>query len=303
MRVFPASAAVRGLTTPSSRIPRHFRRFFGFEDLSEAAADGGGRRRAQRGADLRYDMSLAFEEASAGVTTKIKLPSQNTARHATARAPRRAQAFRPAKRAPAAGSWPSAGILYHYTHVPGVPGRGSDCEGALPGVRGKDASSARRPLAADPAGAWIQERGCVSPGRRARAERRAGGRFVRVLEVKEHPFFERRGADLVLHHPPEHRTGDSRTELQVPGLNGEEKLKIPKARRSGAVFRIKGKGWRIPAAAARAICTITCVWMTPTKLTRDQRKLIEQLGATMKVENSPRIEIPRSSNKVKDIFG
>src|SRR6266702_1304742 len=49
--------------------------FFGFEDLF----GGGGRRRrtrAQRGADLRYDMTLSFEEASMGVTTKIKLPRQ-----------------------------------------------------------------------------------------------------------------------------------------------------------------------------------------------------------------------------------
>src|SRR5437899_7781508 len=48
--------------------------FFGFEDLF-----GGGRRsrsRAQRGADLRYDMTLTFEEASAGVKTKIKLQTQ-----------------------------------------------------------------------------------------------------------------------------------------------------------------------------------------------------------------------------------
>src|SRR5579863_5037458 len=45
--------------------------FFGFEDIF------GGRRarnRAQRGADLRYDMKLAFEEAAAGVVTKIKIP-------------------------------------------------------------------------------------------------------------------------------------------------------------------------------------------------------------------------------------
>src|SRR5262249_302513 len=49
--------------------------FFGFEDLF----GGGGRRsrtRAQRGSDLRYDMALTFEEAAAGVATKIKLPKQ-----------------------------------------------------------------------------------------------------------------------------------------------------------------------------------------------------------------------------------
>ncbi|PYU02406.1 MAG: molecular chaperone DnaJ, partial [Acidobacteria bacterium] len=49
--------------------------FFGFEDI----LGGGGRRsrtRAQRGSDLRYDMTLTFEEASTGVSTKIKLPKQ-----------------------------------------------------------------------------------------------------------------------------------------------------------------------------------------------------------------------------------
>jgi len=49
--------------------------FFGFEDI----LGGSGRRsrtRAQRGSDLRYDMTLTFEEASTGVSTKIKLPKQ-----------------------------------------------------------------------------------------------------------------------------------------------------------------------------------------------------------------------------------
>src|ERR1700758_5066336 len=44
--------------------------FFGFDDLFGGRR--GGRGRAQRGADLRYDMSLSFEEAAAGVNTKIK---------------------------------------------------------------------------------------------------------------------------------------------------------------------------------------------------------------------------------------
>src|ERR1700676_4085192 len=48
--------------------------FFGFEDLFSSGR--GGRRRSQRGSDLRYDMSLTFEEASTGVNTKIKIPRQ-----------------------------------------------------------------------------------------------------------------------------------------------------------------------------------------------------------------------------------
>ena len=49
--------------------------FFGFEDLFSGGG-GRSRRRQQRGSDLRYDMTLTFEEASSGVTTKIKLPRQ-----------------------------------------------------------------------------------------------------------------------------------------------------------------------------------------------------------------------------------
>src|SRR5215510_2381198 len=52
--------------------------FFGFEDLFGGGGSrrGRGRGRVQRGADLRYDMTLTFEEAAAGVATKVKLPRQ-----------------------------------------------------------------------------------------------------------------------------------------------------------------------------------------------------------------------------------
>src|SRR3981189_2571681 len=50
--------------------------FFGFEDLFSGGRGGGRSRRARRGSDLRYDMSLTFEEAATGVNTKIKIPRQ-----------------------------------------------------------------------------------------------------------------------------------------------------------------------------------------------------------------------------------
>src|SRR5258708_2606570 len=55
-----------------------FGEFFGFEDLFGAGGGRrrGGGRRVQRGADLRYDMTLTFEEAATGITTKIRLPRQ-----------------------------------------------------------------------------------------------------------------------------------------------------------------------------------------------------------------------------------
>ena len=51
-------------------------------------------------------------------------------------------------------------------------------------------------------------------------------------------FFERRGADLYCTIPVSIAQATLGTEMQVPGLNGEEQLKIPEGTQSGAVFRL-----------------------------------------------------------------
>jgi len=86
-------------------------------------------------------------------------------------------------------------------------------------------------------------------------------------------------------------------------LNGEEKLKIPEGTQGGAVFRVKGKGLPDPHGGGRGDLYYHLRVLMPTKLTREQRKLIEQLGATLKVENKPAERGSSIFDKVKDIFG
>jgi len=43
--------------------------------------------------------------------------------------------------------------------------------------------------------------------------------------------------------------------------------------------------------------------LTPTKLTREQRKVMEELGASLKVDNKPAERNSSIFDKVKDIFG
>src|SRR5208282_6772906 len=105
------------------------------------------------------------------------------------------------------------------------------------------------------------------------------------LEVKEHTFFERRGADLYCTIPVSIPQATLGTELQVPGLNGDERLKIPEGTQSGAVFRLKGKGLADPRGGGKGDLYYHVRVLTPSKLTREQRKLLEQLGASLKVEN------------------
>ena len=124
-----------------------------------------------------------------------------------------------------------------------------------------------------------------------------------VLEVKEHSFFERRGADLYCTIPVSIAQAALGAELSVPGLNGEEKLKIPEGTQGGAVFRIKGHGLQDPRGGGKGDLYYHVRVITPSKLNRDQRKLMEQLGVTLKVDNKPAERGSSFFDKVKDIFG
>jgi molecular chaperone DnaJ len=93
------------------------------------------------------------------------------------------------------------------------------------------------------------------------------------------------------------------TELLVPGLSGEQKLKIPEGTQSGAVFRVKGQGLPDPHGGGKGDLYYHVRVLTPAKLTREQRKLMEQLGASLKIENRPAERGSSIFDKVKDIFG
>ena len=121
------------------------------------------------------------------------------------------------------------------------------------------------------------------------------------IEVKEHPFFERRGADLYCNVPITISQAVLGVEIQVPTISGEEKLVIPEGTQPGTLFRRKGKGLPDPHGGKGDLYVNVRV-VIPSKLTKEQKPLFEQLHRLVKSENRP---IERSSSffdKVKDIF-
>jgi molecular chaperone DnaJ len=279
--------------------------FFGFEDLFGGGGARRGRRRAQRGADLRYDMSLAFEEASAGVTTKIKLPRQEYCEACNGTGAKKGTGVQACQTCAGRGQLAYQQGFFTITRTcPACQGAGQIVKERCPECRGQGrlerekTIELRIPPGVD-TGTRLRVAGEGEPGPNGGP---AGDLYV-VLEVKEHPFFERRGADLYCTIPLSIAQATLGTELQVPGLNGEEKLKIPEGTQSGAVFRIKGKGLADPRGGGKGDLYYHVLVMTPTKLTREQRKLMEQLGYTIRVDNKPADRNSSIFDKVKDIFG
>jgi molecular chaperone DnaJ len=279
---------------------------FGFEDIF----GGGGRRRGgrssrgQRGADLRYDMTLSFEEAAAGVSTKIKV-----ARHEICESCRGTGA-KPGTGATTCNTCHGRGQVSYQQGFfaisrtcPACGGAGQVIRDACASCRGQGRVERERTLevgipAGVDSGTRLRMAGQGEPGTNGGPP----GDLYIFLEVKEHAFFERRGSDLYCTIPISFPQAALGTTVKIPTLQGEQDFEIPEGTQSGQIFRQKGKGLPNPHGG-RGDLYVNVRVVVPSKVSREQRRMLESLGETMKVENKP---IERSSSffdKVKDIFG
>jgi molecular chaperone DnaJ len=280
--------------------------FFGFEDVfGSRGARRSARSRVQRGADLRYDMSLAFDEAAAGITTKIRVPRQEYCESCNGTGAKKGTGVVACQTCNGRGQLVyQQGFFTINRTCPACQGAGQIVKERCPDCKGQGRIDRERtielriPPGVD-TGTRLRVQGEGEPGPNGGP---AGDLYV-VLEVKEHSFFERRNADLYCTIPVSISQATLGAELQVPGLNAQERLKIPEGTQSGAVFRIKGKGLADPHGGGRGDLYYHVRVLTPTKLTREQRKLIEQLDASLKVDNKPADRNSSIFDKVKDIFG
>jgi len=122
-----------------------------------------------------------------------------------------------------------------------------------------------------------------------------------VLHVKAHPFFEREGKDLYCSVPISFAQAALGAEIVIPTLDGEHKLKVPEGTQTATTFRIRGKGVPALQSSGKGDLFVRVRVQTPSRLTKKQRELLEELAGTFTVENKPE---PRSLfEKVKEIFG
>src|SRR6202789_4535747 len=277
---------------------------FGFDEVLGGGRRRGSRQRGQRGADLRYDMSLTFEEAATGVNTKIRI-----ARHEACEACKGTGA-KPGSGMTTCSTCNGHGQLAYQQGFFSITRTCPACQGAGQMIRdtcvtcrGQGRIERERTLEVGiPAG--------VDSGTRLRMTGRgelginggpAGDLYI-FLEVKEHAYFERRGSDLICEIPISFAQAALGTKIKVPTLKGDEDLEIPEGTQSGQIFRKKAKGLPNPHGG-RGDMYISIRVVVPAKVSREQRRILEQLGATMKVENKPAERNSTFFDKVKDIFG
>lgn len=274
--------------------------FFGFSDIF-----GGSRRRGhgQRGADLREDITLEFEESVFGTDTTVTVRRHETCEEC------RGSGAAPGKAPVACRTCGGHGqVRYQQSFLsvtrtcPTCQGLGSVVTDPCQKCKGEGRVLRQKTVDAKiPAG--------VEDGTRIRftglgeSSLHGGtpGDLYVVLHVKQHPFFEREGNDLHCMIPISFTQAALGAEISIPTLEGEHKLKVPDGTQSGARTRIRGKGVPVLNGHGKGDLFVEFHVQTPQKLSKRQRELLHELEGITKVENSPRHRT--LLGKVKDIFG
>ena len=287
--------------------------FSGSQDLGDIFGDlfgemfnmGGARGKAsrvQRGRDLRYEMPLEFEEAVFGVEREIKI--------------RRAEACTECRGSGAAkGRQPitctqcegrgqqrfQQGFFSVARTCSTCGGTGTLIVDPCSVCRGETrVQTEHKILVKVPAGVEDETRiRYQGEGESGKFGGPAGDLYV-VLSVKPHKFFEREGDDLHCVMPISFPQASLGTELEIQTLDGSESLKIPEGTQSGRTFRLRGKGVPHLNDRGKGDLVVEIRVETPSKLSKQQKELLRQLGETMTVDN-----VPTSRgilDKVKEMF-
>ena len=277
---------------------------FGLGNIFGGAGGGRpGRSRVQRGEDIRYDLEISFENSMQGLSADLLIPRMEAC-----------------SKGQGSGAEPNGGlvtcaachgrgeILYQQSFLsirktcPTCGGCGKVIRQACTQCKGEGFTRTEKKLKVNiPAG--------VDSGTRLRlaAEGNPGppgsqpGDLYVVIRAVEHPIFERREYDLHCTLPINIVQAALGAEIDIDTFDGPQKIRVPEGTQSGAQFRLRNLGVPHVNSHARGDLFVNMDVQVPKKLTREQRKLFEQLGELLPAENAPHEK--SVFEKVRDFFG
>ena len=262
----------RGFDDIFSAFGNIFDDFFGFGTSHQHAA------RARQGVDLMYDLKISFYDAAFGKETEIEIPRKVLCDTCNGTG---------AKPGTYPKSCPNCGGVGQVTHSQGFfairttcgqcKGEGKiilnpckECNG-FGRMRVNKKIKVKIPPGVD-TGSKLRIRGEGEEGERGEPP---GDLYV-FLYVEPHDFFSRDGDDLICQIPISFPQAALGAEIEVPSLDGNKKLSIPKGTESGDIFRIRGEGFPKMKNHGRGDLVIQTIVKTPKHLTKRQEQLLRE---------------------------
>jgi molecular chaperone DnaJ len=262
---------------------------FGFGDIFDTFFGGAGagarpRRRSTRGEDLRYDMTISFEEAFTGVEQVLELPRLVGCQTCSG------SGAQPGTGTETCGACGGAGqvrrqaqsifgSVVNITTCPSCGGEGRILRTPCADCRGQGRVQQQRRLRVRiPAG--VDTGSQVRLAGEGEAGFRGGppGDLYIVVRVRSHPHLRRQDQDVVYElrvNMVQAAIGDT---IEVPTLDGSAEITIPPGTQYGQTFRLPGKGMPSLRTGRRGDQFVTVQVVVPKDLTGEQKALLRKVG-------------------------
>ena len=284
--------------------------FGGFEDIfSEMFGGGFGssqRRKAgpRKGADIRVDVDLKFEEAAFGVEKEIEFLRSDDCPTCNGSGAAPGKGTKTCSKCGGSGE-----IRYSQRTLFGESISVRECDscngtGKIPEevchtckgktkVRKKHRVKVKIPAGVD-SGNVLTVRGEGNQGEKGGPR----GDVQVYMRVSSHKLFDRDGDDVIYEMHISFATATFGSEVTVPTLDGKVKYKIEPGTQSGTVFRLKGKGIPVLQGYGRGDQYVKVIVDVPTKLSDSQKKALREFAKEMGEEIDP--DKKNFFNKMKD---
>lgn len=278
----------------------------GFDFFSGGTRSGGRRRGGQRGSDLRLRLALTYEEILTGVRKKLKLKRKVTCDRCNGSG---AEGTSGRETCPTCGGAGQVrrqvgGGFFSQVVVSTCPtcnGSGQVVKDACKKCHGDGRMPSDDTLEVDiPAG--VREGMQLTLRGKGNAGQHGGppGDLLIQIEEKEHEYFEREGDNLFYDLAISFPDAALGTTVNVPTLDGLVRFKVEPGTQSGKLVRLRSKGLPDLNTQRRGDQLVHISVFTPTKLSREEKKILEGLRGTTAFSAQPVGK--RFLKKLRDFF-
>jgi molecular chaperone DnaJ len=270
--------------------------FNGFSDIfstifGEFMDPRGARQNAARGADLRYDLELSFEEAFTGIEKTITVDAMARCEACDGRGCNGLD--RCASACQTCGGMGKVraqqGFFVVERGCPTCRGSGEVITDPCANCHGEGRALAQRKLSVRiPAGVDEGTRIRVAGEGEAGVRGAASGDLYLFVHMKRHPIYAREGTTLIADCPVSFTTAALGGAISLPGVDGHKvEIKIPAGVQSGEQLRHRGSGMSVLNGRGRGDLVARILVETPTHMTKAQKKLLEEFRATETGDECP----------------
>jgi molecular chaperone DnaJ len=250
-----------------------------FGDIFEEFFGGGrGRVRPSAGDDLRFNLKITFEEAAFGTSAKIRVPRWERCPECDGLGAKSKEGIKVCQNCQGSGQVRTQQGFFSISRTCSrCGGEGRTITDPCPTCHGKKRVERERTLSVKiPAGVETGNTIRLSGEGELGSFGGPPGDLYVFLTVEEHALFKREGQDIICEVPISFAQAAIGTEIDVPTLSGNLKLKIPSGTQPGHAFRLKGKGFPNLRGSGSGDQLCRIIIEVPTKLSSKQKELLQE---------------------------